>query len=718
MKSALCALAASVALPTLVMADGFIRPIPPHPDPQIQAFAVKYHHVTVTIEKQVARVEIDQVFHNPNQLALEGEYVFPIPDYAAIDKLAVRIDGKEIQGELLDKDKARQYFQQAVRESKDPALLEYVGQRMFRFRVTGIAPRGDKRVQIAYLHVVPADNGLCGFAYPLNTEKFSATPLETCRIVVNLKGDGSLKNVYSPTHPINIAKKNASEFQIAYEEKNVKPDRDFLLYYADDKTDLGLNVLTYRKPGEDGYFMVFASPKHDTTAPPAPKDVVFVVDVSGSMRGDKIVQARAALQHCVESLNEVDRFNVLTFSNGVSRLFEGLEDARRPNIVRARQFAAAMQANGGTNIHDALIAALEHIGEDASRPAYVVFLTDGMPTVGPVTEAAGIAKAVRDKNAGRVRVFNFGVGYDVNTVLLNQLALENKGVSEYVAPEEDIEVKVSSFYAKINFPALADPKLAIAGLEFDQVYPRPLPDIFMGGQAIVYGRYSGEGMKEVTLQGMVRGKPMTYTVQATFPAADTRHEFVPRFWAMTKIGFLLDQIRIHGESVEVKEEIVRLSKEFGVMTPYTSWMVVDELARNNRQAYDALRHRGAAAAPAPEAKQAQLGQLASGGGAFKAGKAFSDMQKGQFYLKNEAEMQDASVRGAVRNVADKTFFAGGQGKWVDGAYQDKMETRKVRFDSEEYWKLLDRFPLVNRYQAIGIGMIVVLDGVAYEILDK
>jgi Ca-activated chloride channel family protein len=717
MKSAIAALAALLALPALVMADGFMRPVPPRPEVQVQAFAVKYHHVTVDIENQVARVEIDQIFHNPNDVALEGEYVFPIPEYAAIDKLALRIDGKEIQGELLDKDKARQYFQQAVRESKDPALLEYMGQRMFRLRVTGIAPKGDKRVQLAYSHVVPADNGLCGFGYPLNTEKFSSKPLETCRIVVRLKGDGALKNVYSPTHPIDVAKKNANEFQISYEEKNVKPDRDFLLYYADDKTDLGLNVLAYRKPGEDGYFMVFASPKHDTSAPPAPKDVVFVVDVSGSMRGDKIVQARGALRHCVESLNEADRFNVLTFSNGVTKLFEGLEEARRANVIRARDFAAALQANGGTNIHDALFSALDHFAGEAARPGYVVFLTDGMPTVGPVTDAPGIAKAVQAKNAGRVRIFNFGVGYDVNTVLLNQLALENKGVSEYVAPAEDIEVKVSSFYAKINFPALADPKLAIAGLEFDQVYPRPLPDIFMGGQAIVYGRYSGEGEKEVTLQGMVRGKPTAYAVRATFPAADARHEFVPRFWAMTKIGFLLDQIRIHGENAEVKEEIVRLSKEFGVMTPYTSWMVVDELAKNNRRAYDGLRERGAAAPPAAEAKRAQSGQAPTGDGAFKAGKAFSDMQKGEFDSKKAEEMQASSARGAVRNVADKTFF-GGQTRWVDGAYHDKMETKKVAFDSEEYWKLIERHAALARYQSIGIGMIVVLDGVAYEISDK
>ncbi|HLG42371.1 MAG TPA: VWA domain-containing protein, partial [Planctomycetota bacterium] len=555
--------------------------------------------------------------------------------------------------------------------------------------------------------------------YPLNTEKFSSKPLETCRITVNLKADGALKNVYSPSHSVNIAKKSASEFQISYEEKNVTPDKDFYLYYASDKTELGLNVLTYRKAGEDGYFMAFASPKHEEKPEPTPKDIVFVVDVSGSMRGDKISQAKGALQFCVDSLHESDRFNVLTFSNSVNKLFEGLEEAKRANIVRAREFASAIQANGGTNIHDGVMEALGHFAADAGRPAYVVFLTDGMPTTGPITDPTGIAKAIREKNGGRMRLFNFGVGHDVNSILLNQLGLENKGLAEYVAPEENIEAKVSSFYAKVAFPALTDPKLAVAGMEIDQVYPRAIPDIFAGGQVIVYGRYSADGEKDVILKGLLRGKEVSLTVKATFAKADTKHEFIPRFWAMTKIGFLMDQVRINGENAELREEIVRLSKEFGIMTPYTSWMVVDELAKHNRAAYDGFAGKpGAGAPPPPAARNAQEGKSATGGEAFKVAKQLGSMQKGEKDAKEMEDMQDASVRGAVRTVAGKTFFAGQAGKWIDGNYTDKMELKKIVFDSAEYWELLAKHPTLAKHQSIGIAMIVILDGQAYEITAK
>lgn len=681
-------------LPTAAMADGFMRPIRPPDRPHVQAFAVKYHHVAVSIENQVARVEIDQVFQNPNPFDLEAEYIFPIPDYAAIDKLSMWIDGKEQEGELLDRDKAREHYENIVRQTRDPALLEYMNAKMFRLRVYPVPANGEKRVKLSYSHVVNRENGLCTFAYPLNTEKFSSKNLQECRITVNLKAAGSLKNVYSPTHPINTAKKDATEFAITYEEKNCKPDRDFVLYYAFDESDLGLNLITHKD-----FFMLFASPKHVEKAQADPKDIVFVIDTSGSMAGQNIQQAKTSLQQLVDSLNRDDRFAIVTFSTEVRTLFENLEPADRSNVVRARKYIQEIVARGGTNIQDALERGLHYFGETSDRPRYLVFMTDGLPTISE-TAPEKIAKTIRGKNGGRARVFTLGVGYEVNSVLLNQLGLENKGSSDYVLPEENIEVKVSNLYAKISLPALTDPKIAADGIRLHEVYPRTIPDIFFGGQVIVYGRFEGAGTKEVTLTGRYRGQELSKTAVVNFDAANANHDYLPRFWAMTKIGYLLDQIRQNGEQKELKDEVVALSKEYGIMTPYTSWLVLEDMERRPPPA-------GAVPMPMPkggaEERDFGNGRIQSGEKAVKAAKALNDMKKEE---KNLDEV-DRQVGEAIKSIGGKTFYKVGE-RWVDSALPAGAKPEKIKFLSDEHWALLQAHPELARFQSLGSALIVVL----------
>jgi Ca-activated chloride channel family protein len=714
-------LLAFLAIPAAALADGFMRPIPPHDRPgvRVQAFAVKYHHVTVTIDNQVAKVDIDQIFINPNPFAVDAEYTFPIPDYAAIDKLSLWVDGKEQNAELMDKDKARQYYENMVRTQRDPALLEYIHNRAFRLSVSGIAPNGEKRVRLAYSHLVTKENGLCTFAYPLNTEKFSSKNLDDCTVSINLKAEAPLKNVYSPTHPISIAKKNATEFHIDYSEKNVKPDRDFVLYYASDESDLGLNLVTHKD-----YFMLFASPKYAETAEVDPKDIVFVADTSGSMAGEKIRQAKAALQQCIDLLNEADRFSIVTFSTEVHPLFEKLEPAEKHNRVRARKFIEQIAARGGTNIHDAMDRGLAYFGK-TDRPCYLIFMTDGLPTISE-TDPAKIVKAIREKNEGRVRVFNFGVGYDVNSVLLNQVAADNKGISDYVLPEEDIEKKVAGFSAKITYPALSDPKVSIDGVEIREVYPRVLPDIFYGGQLVAYGRFDGTGEREVRLTGKFRGKEMTRSMKVQLAANNPGHDYIPGFWAMTKIGYLLDQIRINGEQDELKQEVIRLSKAYGIMTPYTSYLVIQDQARKPADQPPAVpmpmpapgKWGGARGGePLPqEDRQGFEGKEHSGGGAVRAAKALNDMKKAEKNASEGERERQSLYADTIKNVAGKTFYRA-DNKWHDGALKQGYQAKQVKFLSDEYWALLKEHPELAKFQSLGASMIVVLKDQVYEIVE-
>ncbi len=565
-----------------VLADGFIivpRHRPNRPEVRTIPLAVKYHRVKVTIRDQVAITEIDQVFINPNPYQLEGTYIFPLPDGASISAFSMYIDGKEMPGELLEKDKARKIYNDIVRSMKDPALLEYVGRDMFKASIFPIPARGEKRVKLSYSEICRADGGLVHYRYPLNTEKFSSRPLQDVSVVIDIKGQNPIKNITCPTHPVEVVQSIENEARVAYEARNVTPDRDLQLYYAISEKEFALNFLTHRATAaQDGYFMLLLSPGVQSQRV-IKKDVCFVMDTSGSMQGKKIEQARAALKFCVQSLNEGDRFNLVPFSTEARKFSEELIPATKENIARAVEYVSTIRAAGGTAINDALTTALR-MSPNSDRPYMVVFLTDGLPTIGETKEPL-ILGNVKALNKGNVRLFAFGLGDDVNTHLLDKLAESNRGTREYVAEAEDLELKVSTFYAKISHPVLSDLELTFPGTKAFDVYPKRLPDLFKGSQLVVVGRYSEAGSRAAKLTGKVGGKTVPIAHDVSFPEKEPGNSFIPRLWAIRKIGYLLDEIRLHGETKELKDEIVRLARLHGVVTPYTSFLVLeDERSRN------------------------------------------------------------------------------------------------------------------------------------------
>jgi Ca-activated chloride channel family protein len=250
-------------------ADGLIVVIPPgqvsilpYPYP-FAPLAVKYHHVTVRILDQVAVTEVDQVFINPTSYRLEGNYIFPIPRGAQIDRFAMEIDGRMTEAELLDAVKARQIYEDIVRRMRDPALLEYAGQGLFKVRIFPIEPRSEKRVRLSYTQVLRQESGLVKYEYPLNTEKFSSQPVGNVSIKVDLSVGRDLQAIYSPSHSIDVRRPDPRHAVAGFEADRVRPDTDFQLYYSlTPDADVGLSVLTYRDAvaGEDGYFLLMASP--------------------------------------------------------------------------------------------------------------------------------------------------------------------------------------------------------------------------------------------------------------------------------------------------------------------------------------------------------------------------------------------------------------------------------------------------------------------------
>ena len=426
-------------------ADGIIipEPLPQVPVVDVPYLTIKYHRVTITIEDQVATTHVDQVFVNEARHEVEGTYIFPLPEEAAISEFAMWVDGVKLQGQVLGRDEARRIYEDIVRRRQDPALLEYVGRDAFQASIYPIPPGGERRIELEYSQVLGMDNGLVEYVYPLNTEKFSARPLEEVTVNVTIRSAEPLKAIYSPSHDVDIVRRGDHEAVIGYEEYDVKPDRDFVLYYTVSPEEVGVNLLSYNPEGQrfgspvrsQGFFLLLAAPKVEVdTQRVIAKDVILVLDVSGSMRGEKIEQAKDALNFVLDNLHEEDRFNIIAFSTSTRSYARGLVPADERG--EARDFVGRLEASGSTDINRALLEATDMA--DAERPTTLIFLTDGLPTVGEV-DVERIIDNVGDATPENVRVFPFGVGYDVNTILLDTIAQNHRGASGYVRPEEEID---------------------------------------------------------------------------------------------------------------------------------------------------------------------------------------------------------------------------------------------------------------------------------------
>ncbi|MEK7785442.1 MAG: VIT domain-containing protein, partial [Chloroflexota bacterium] len=548
---------------------------------------------------------MDQLFYNPNDWQAEGMYIFPVPKDALVNNFAMWVDGEKIEAKILDADEAKRIYTEIVAKRRDPALLEYLGQGAVQASIFPIPPDGERRIQLEYSEVLTAESGLIRYLYPLNTEKFSARPLDSVSISVTVKSADAVRAVYSPTHKIGLDRPDKFNFTASYEEADVTPDQDFELFYSVSPSDIGLNLLSYRVSNEDGFFVLLAAPGIDVDTDVIAKDVILVLDQSGSMDGSKIEQARSALTYVLEHLNDDDRFNIIAFSTGSQQFANGLQSASRAGA--AADWVGGIRAEGGTNIERALLEAMDMT--DRERPTILIFLTDGLPTEG-VTDSNQILRDVNNAAPNNVRLFTFGVGDDVDTILLDSLADDNHGASAYVRPGERLDEAVSAFYAKVQAPVLADLKIDFGNIPVSDFYPDPLPDLFAGSQLVLVGRYRDGGNTTITLKGTVNGE------QRAFEYGDQRFreaggdDFIPRLWATRKIGYLLNQIRLKGENEEWVEAIVNLSVRYGIVTPYTSYLITEDdiLSTEGRErvvtdAFEALQ-----AAPAP----------ASGGGAVTA----------------------------------------------------------------------------------------------------
>jgi Ca-activated chloride channel family protein len=688
-------------------------PRPPRPVTLPRSLPIKSIKIDTKILSQVATTHVEQIFRNDTDATLEGTYFFPIPEQASITEFAIWDGDRRLVGEVRSREEARRIYDEIVRRQRDPGLLEYAGKDLFQASIFPIPPHSDKKLELTYSQILRAESGTVAYRYPLGTGR-QVTQIGSVSGRIELESKEPVRNIYSPSHAVEV-KRNGDRRSVITFESGKEP-QDFQLFYGLSREDFGVTLLTHREPGKDGYYLLMISPKDDWSEQEyTAKDIVFVLDTSGSMaEAGKMEKARAALLYGIRILRPQDRFNVVSFA-GEERLMESrMITADEQGLKRGETFAQSLRPVGGTNINQALLVAMQQF-ESSNRPKILVFMTDGLPTVG-ITNADQIVATARTARIPGLRLFTFGVGYDVNTTLLDKLAAENGGVADYVEPKEDLEVKVSNFFAKVNYPVLTDLKLDMAGVETDLVYPRALPDLFRGSQITFIGRYRNPidlDFVRLQLSGNANGANKRFFYNnLRFAMREEGNDFLPRLWATRRVGWLMEQVRTNGEQQELRDEIVDLGTRYGIVTPYTSYLALEPgaAAQNvTNQPQSPSFGAGRGVARVLDAPKAADARATTGAVAVQQSKRAREQQE-------VMRVDEDSNSAAIKTAGGKTFYLR-EGVWTDSEFKAgaTLPETSVKFGSDDYFALLKQKPRLAEYFSLGERVVVVFEGRIYRV---
>jgi Ca-activated chloride channel family protein len=676
--------------------------------------------VTMKVDGQggVVHVEVEELFRNPSGALAEGDYLYPVAAGAVFTDFSLFMGEQELRGEVLPADQARRIYEEIVRRKKDPALIELVGHGILRARVFPIEPGDTRRVILRYTQLLGRDGELLRLRYFRQVGACPATqaqevheirpwprPEERFTLTIRLEGASRFATPYSPTHPIEVREHGEDELEIVHRgEGNA---RDFELLLPLRQVRPGAHLLAHAPAGEEGYFMLLISPPEFGGQRSVPRDLTLVLDVSGSMSGGKLEQARQALEQILAGLRAQDRFRLITFSSAVRLLRRDFTYADQRSLEEAQTFLSAARAEGSTNVMDALREALVPRTQ-RDRLSLIVFLTDGKPTLGE-TGPERIAQAAEQLRDGE-RVFAFGVGHDVNTYLLDRLAEGGRGAVSYVRPGDDVEEAVSSLTRKIGTPALSDLAIARSPVELSDHYPTPLPDLFYGEDLLLFGRYRGSGRGELVLEGSRAGRSVRFRYPVELPRNESDNPFIPRLWAARKAGALTVQVRLHGPDEELIEEIRQLGLRYGIITEYTSYLVEEPMLAANDPRVALDRARGMAAAPGEQWGAVAFSQ-AETSSRLRAVEKLADADR--WVAGTVAEGSPARA-GTVRHVGRRLFVLR-DGCWTDRTYDGDLERIRVAPFSEAYFELVRRLPALKTYFALGERLLLAGRSVAIEL---
>jgi Ca-activated chloride channel family protein len=559
----------------LLYGQVIIMPPPESREITPQEIELRSTNLDVSIKNGTADVTLDQVFYNPGSRRLEGEYILMLPGESQVYDFYLDIDGQRVRGEILDGKKAQDVYETIVRKLKDPALLQAAGNGMFRARIFPMEPKSERKIRVSYVQVLKNQMNNFRFQFPLKQDFVKGKNSVHMNIVV--EDDRSVANVYSPTHTLETIEKTDKRVRLTAEISDTQPNSNFILFYSNPRKGMNYSFITFRpRTDRDGYFLLQINPPEEREKYNRPgRDVIFVMDISGSMQGGKIEQARKALRFCVDALGKEDRFDIIAFSSTIQSFqgkLVGVTTDSRQNVM---YFIDNLRASGGTNIDQALQTAMKLSQSASGRTTDMIFLTDGLPTEGQ-TDISKILENVLSLRKQNVRIFAFGVGWEVNTFLLDKLTQDTGGSVEYVKPGEDIESVISFLFEKITRRALTDITIEFQNGRVNDVYPVKIPDLFYGERLTLLGRYGSAEDLNIRMSGSKSGRPVKYDFTANLPQRESQNDFISKLWANRKVSHLLTEIRFRGEIAELVESIRDLGLEYGIITPYTSYLVTEQ----------------------------------------------------------------------------------------------------------------------------------------------
>ncbi len=667
-------------------------------------FHVRYSETSVEVAggKAVARTEERIAAVKPGQRALG---LLPLPAGVAAHQVAVTIDGRAAEGQYLSAAEAQKAYGSISEAIGSGRLLALVGRPAYLIPNVKLAAKQD--VVIELRQMVGTHSGLQTVQVPMPAGEFTASPVRRVRVAMKLQEEKPIRAVFSPSHEIEVKRPNLRAAHVAVSMERLAHGEPLRLFWAADDDDLGLRVLSHRAENEDvGYFMLLGNPTGSAAGDvPVEKDVVLVVDTSGSMRGEKMEQVRSAAEYVLEHLNAGDRFNIVSFGTEVSSFREGVTANTADSREAAQTFVEDLVAHGRTNISGALHQGLS--GKPSDRPRIMLFLTDGTPTAGE-RDPKRILSTLAGMNTSGTQVFVFGVGHDVNTHLLDQVAEQTKGASAYVEPDEEIDVKVAALYDSLSHPVLTDVAMAYGGLQVEHVYPPQLRQLFRGREVLVLGRYRGDGPHTFTLSGTLRGEAKHYEVIADFPkAAAPDNDFVALLWASRRIGELLKDIRLAGGDADKVGEVVELSRRFGILTEYTEFISEG----GKEYSFDEARDLATAAVTTANAQHA--GRWAVRQSANESALRSKKVSSAAFNTFRDRQGRTKAAP-KLKNVGRRAFYKR-DGKWVEAEDGKARKKRRVKRFSREYMDLVERNKDFAKAQSLDGDMLINVDEEQVEV---
>jgi Ca-activated chloride channel family protein len=685
--------------------------------------------VRVDLVDRVLRYEITETFVNRGSRVGEADFMFPLPKGAAFQDLKLSINGEMVAGETMSADRARQIYEEIVRRQRDPALLEWMGYGLLRARIFPIAPGEEKKVVVRFQTVAPREGDALRVDYfrgmRSNQRGMNQEPEGRTSFVLTYPNDPIYGTAYSPTHSIFEQRYGSENSVDSYDDRSFASSsrrsvrrvevRDArgevtLLIPIRRSTSAAISLLANAPGNDDGFALITLSPP--AVRPRAvPRDLTFVIDVSGSMSGQKIEQARAAGKQILRTLSPMDRFRLIDFSSDVRTFRNDFSSATRENIAAAERYLDQLDAEGSTNISGALDEALS-TPVQAGRLPIVLFLTDGQPTVGE-RDASVIASTVA-KQRGSRRLFTFGVGADLNVSLIEQLALEGRGTASFVRPEESVERAVGIVASRLTSPLVTDVRVHADGVRLLKMHPSGPVDIFAGEDLVILARYDGSGNAVVHFDGQTTSGPVSWSTRVNFPERSRENPFVARLWATQRVGYLSAEKRKHGGSQEIDNEIRDLGERFGIPTEFSSYLVVEPGMNRQRviggggmQLNGVVTTGAATAAPAPAtvqfeaAKSAAAQRSATSLSAADAAVGIGDYASGG--------------RGGRVTRAGNVTFVLRDSVWTDVRYKQTGTVLRVKPFSDAYFKLIELVPELREPFSVGERVIVSGRNMAIEL---